>query len=295
MTIANLPARRPFSLGLLRPYIGNVLRNFYRHDGLNYGAALAFFFLFSLFPLLIFLAAVLAYIPATDLFPTIVQLMSLVIPASAMDRVETILAQVLEPSLGLLSSGFLGAVWLASIGADSLINSMNVVYEVPEGRPFWRRRMLAVELTVLMGGMAIVALLFGLVGPLIGSLITSALGVPSQFVALWSWVRWVIILTFLILALQILYWIAPNRGLSFAWQAPGACLAVIAWIGASLILDGFIATFARYNQVYGALGSLIVLMTWFYVSALAVLLGAELNAEIASRRTAGGFREMAAA
>lgn len=264
----------------------NSVEKFYRDDALTYGAALAFFFLLSMFPLLIFLASVLAYIPVPDLFAQVLHLMSLVIPANAMSRVENILAETLESNLGLLSSGFLGAIWVASIGIDSLINALNIVFEVPEVRPYWRRRLLAIELTVLIGSMIVVALVLDFLGPLLASWLPRFLGVQSLFVLLWPYARQIAIFLFLILSFQILYFIAPNRRQPFLKQVPGAFLAVAMWIGASFLLKTFVAGFADYNQVYGTLGAVIALMTWFYVTALAVLLGAELNAEIARQGSA---------
>jgi membrane protein len=270
---------------LLRCF-ANSIQKFYLDDALSYGAALAFFFLLSLFPLLIFLASILAYLPIPNLFPRIVELMSLAIPAEAMRRVENILGQVLDTNLGLLSSGFLGTLWVASLGIDSLINALNIVFQVREVRSYWRRRLLAVELTALIGGMVIVALVLDFLGPVFGSWLPRFLGVQSLFVLLWPYFQEAAVFVFLILSFQLLFFIAPNRRQSFWGQFPGAFLAVILWIGASFILSLFMVRFADYNRVYGTLGAVIALMTWFYVTALAVLLGAELNAELIRRRSA---------
>jgi membrane protein len=280
MTLKFLP--RDSLLGCL----ANSARKFYLDDALSYGAALAFFFLLSLFPLLIFLASILAYLPVPNLFPRIVHLMSLVIPASAMTRVEAILGEILETNLGLLSSGILGAIWVASLGIDSLINALNIVFQVREVRPYWRRRLLAVELTVLIGSMIIVALVLDFLGPVFGSWLPRFLGVQSLFVLLWPYLQETAIFLFLILSFQLLFFIAPNHRQSFFGQLPGAFLAVILWIGASFVLSFILGRFADYNRVYGTLGAVIALMTWFYVTALAVLLGAELNAELIRRRSA---------
>ena len=261
-----------------------ALKNFYRHDGLTYGAALAFFFLFSMFPLLIFLASVLAYVPVPNLFDRVVDLMALVIPASAMVRVKIVLADILQTNLGLLSFGIAGSIWVASLGFDAIINALNLVFEVRRRRPYWKRRLLAIGLTVLTGGMAVLALLAGVLGPLVGSLLPKVLGGDSLFVILWPYVRWAVILCSLVLVVQITYFLAPGERPPFRSQTPGALFAVAVWIGVSILLDWYFDNFANFSQTYGVLSAVIGLLTWFYATAVALLFGAEFNAEIARAR-----------
>ena len=268
------------------------LRKFYQDDSLTYGAALAFFFLLSMFPLLIFLASALAYIPIPDLFTHIVQLMSLVVPSNAMGRIRTILADVLQTNLGLLSFGIAGAIWIASTGFDALIGVLDKVFEVRQSRPYWKRRVLAVGLTLLIGVMVIAALLAGVTGPFLGSLLPRIFGVHSMFVILWPYIRWTLILLFLVLSLQIIYLVAPSRRESFLSQTPGALLAVTVWIGISILLNLYLAHFANYNRIYGTLGAVIALLIWFYVTALAILLGAELNAELVRQKRTSKANEL---
>lgn len=269
---------------LFRPLPGTV-KNFFRHDGMTYAAALSFFFLLSMFPLLIFLASALAYVPVPNLFHRIVEAMSLVAPGNAMGRVRAVLADILKTNVGLLSFGIVGAVWVASLGFDAIINSMNLVYEVRHRRPYWKRRLLAVGLTMLTGAMVILALLLGVLGPLVGSLLPKVLGVDSLFVLLWPYARWGMILVSLVLALQIIYFLAPAQRMSFRSQTPGSLFAVALWIAVSFVLDWYFDRFANFRQTYGVLGAVIALLTWFYVTATVLLLGAELNAEIARTRS----------
>jgi membrane protein len=257
-----------------------ALKHFYCHDALTYGAALAFFFLLSLFPLLIFLASALAYIPVPNLFDRMVDLMSLVMPTGAVGRVKIVLADILRTNLGLLSFGILGSIWVASLGFDAIINVLNLVFEVSRRRPYWKRRLLAVGLTALTGVMVVLAMLMGVLGPFVSSLLPKVLGVDSLFVVLWPYFRWLSILCSLVLALQIVYFLAPAERHSFASQTPGALFAVAVWIGVSVLLDWYFVNFANFRQTYGVLGAVIALLTWFYATALALLLGAELNAEL---------------
>lgn len=275
--------RPPFGLARSLP---GALRNFYRHDTLTYAGALAFFFLLSLFPLLILLASALAYVPAPNLFQQIVELMELIVPAKAMGRVETVLAGILRKDPGLLSFGILASVWVASAGFEAVINGLNRVYEVAKPRPYWRKRLVALGLTLLIGGMTMVAVLAGLLGPFVRSLLPGILGRDALLVALWPYLQWVTVLLFLALSIQILYFVGPNRRQSFREQTPGAFLAVGVWIGISLLLDSYLRNFASYNQFYGVMEAVIALLVWFYLTALALLLGAEWNAEILWRRRA---------
>ena len=120
----------------------------------------------------------------------------------------------------------------------------------------------------------------GVLGPFLGSLLLKVLGVHSLFVIPWPYIRWTAIVLFLILSLQVMYLMAPSHRHTFLSQTPGAVLAISVWIGISYLLNWYLAHFGDYRQIYGALGAVIALLIWFYVTALAILLGAELNAEL---------------
>ncbi len=291
MRVRKRPPR--FSPGFALSCFPNALKNFYRNDSLTYAGALAFFFLLALFPLLIFVATALAYVPAPDLFHEIVKVMSSIVPAEAMGRVETVLAEVLRKDPGLLSFGIVASIWIASAGFEAMINALDRVYEARQSRPYWKKRLLSLGLTVLIGGMIIAALVAGLVGPFFLSRLPASAGMNSSLVALWHFVRWAVILLFLALAIQILYFAGPNREQSFREQCPGAILAVAVWIGASLLLDLYLIHFTSYSETYGVMGAVIALLIWFYVTALALLLGAELNAEMIRQKAGRSLWELA--
>lgn len=283
-----------FSPALAFSCLPNTLKNFYRNDSLTYAGALAFFFLLSLFPLLIFLATALAYIPMHDLFHEMVRLMSLLVPAEAMGRVETVLAQVLRKDAGLLSLGIVASIWIASAGFEAIINALNRAFEVRKSRPYWKKRLLSLALTMLIGAMIIVAMVAGLLGPFFFSRLPTTVRGDAFLVAVWGFARWAVILLFLALSIQILYFSGPNRKQRFREQWPGAFLAVALWIGASLLFDYYLARFTSYSEIYGVMSAVIALLTWFYVTALALLLGAELNAEMIRRKEASAAWRLAA-
>lgn len=256
-----------------------TVRDFDRHNYLTYAAALAFFFLLSFFPLLIFLASAMAFTPVPHLFDQILQLMARVVPAEAMGLVRGVVSDVLRTNTGLLSIGILGALWAASGGFNAMIGALNVAYDVKEGRPFWKRRLVAIGMTVLIGSMTTVALVALVLGPQFGAWAAQRAGLGPVFAAVWPWVRWSAVLLFTIFSIEVLYFIGPNVKQRFWSQIPGAMVAVALWLGASWGLSYYMRSFANFNKTYGALGAGVALMLWLYVSAIAVLFGAELNAE----------------
>jgi membrane protein len=244
-------------------------------------AGLAYYFLLALFPLLIFMAAALSYVPVPNLFNEILNWMARLVPPDAMGVVRRIIHGVLHPPhSGLLSFGLIATLWAASGGFAALIDALNVAYEVPETRPYWRTRLLAVMLTFVVGGLVVIGLAFTIVGPKFGEWLARLVHLGPVFVALWPYMRWTIVLTSIVFAIELLYYLAPNVKQSFSCNLPGAVLAVGVWLAASLGLGIYIRDFANYNATYGTLGGVIALMLWFYVSAVAILIGAEINAKL---------------
>jgi membrane protein len=259
-------------------------RDFDRNNYLTYAAALAFFFLLSLFPLLIFLASTLALMPIPDLFEQVVELMARVAPPEAMGIVQAVLRDILRGNTGLLSIGILGAIWAASGGFAAMIGALNVAYDVREGRPYWKKRLVAIGLTILIGCMTTVALTAMVLGPRFGYWLSSHLYLSPVFAAVWPYLRWAAILAFTVLSVETMFYLAPNVRQRFLSQLPGALVTVLVWLGASYGLGWYLRNFADFNKTYGALGAAVALMLWFYLTALAVLLGAELNAELTRAR-----------
>jgi membrane protein len=254
--------------------------DFDRHNYLTYAAALAFFFLLSLFPLLIFLASLLAYIPVPNLFEHALDIMARIVPAEAMGVVRGVLKDVLRSNPALLSYSIAAALFAASGGFDALITILNVAYDVPEGRPYWKKRSVAFALTLFTGLMVIMVLLATVLGPQFGNWLAERVNVSRYFAAGWPFLRWVLIAGFTVLSVESIYFVGPNVKQSLRAQIPGAMVAVSSWIAASWALGWYLRHFANYNRTFGALGSLVGLMMWFYITALALMLGAEINAEL---------------
>jgi membrane protein len=255
-------------------------------------AALSYFFVLSLFPALIFLSAVVAYLPVPDLFNQALALMSRFLPADTMGLVRRVLADVVSPNKGtFLSFGILGTLWAASGGFAATIEALNMAYEVKDDRPFWKTRPLAVGLAFITGALMLVALSVMIVGPRFGEWVAGKVHLSNLFVLLWPLIHWTIAVGFTILAVEVLYFIAPNVKQRFMATLPGAVLAVSCWIALSYLLGIYFRHFANFNRTYGTLGAAIALMIWLYWTGFAILAGAELNAELAKLSREGRLQE----
>jgi membrane protein len=246
-----------------------------------HAAGLAYYFFLSLFPLLIFMAAALSYIPIPNLFDQIMGLMGRFVPGEAMQMVQPIIKSVLRPpGTGLLSFGVIGTLWVASSGFSSLIDSLNTAYDVPETRAYWKTRSLAVALTLIVGSLVAVGLGVTLAGPDFAEHLSHHIRLSALFVNVWPILRWAIIFSSVVLAVELLYYLAPNVKQKFWFTLPGAFIGVAAWVIISLGFGIYVRKFANYNATYGTLGGVISLMFWFYLSSVAILVGAEINAEL---------------
>ena len=267
---------------------GNVVRN----HTLQMAAALAYYFVLSLFPALIFLSAVVAYLPVPDLFNQALALLARFLPADAMGLVQRVLADVISPNKGtFLSLGILGTLWAASGGFAAMIEALDIAYDVRDDRPFWKTRPLAVGLAFLTGALLLVALSVMVVGPRFGEWLAGKVHLSRLFVLLWPFIHWTIAIGFTILAVEVLYFLAPNVKQRLRATLPGAVLAVSCWIALSYLLGIYFRHFGNFNKTYGTLGAAVALMIWLYWTGFAMLVGAELNEELAKISKEGKLQE----
>lgn len=259
-----------------------------RNHTLAFAAALSYYFVMAFFPALIGLAAIIAYLPIANLFNTMVGTLSRVMPPESMGLVRKIVAEIITPNRGaLLSFGLLGTLWSASGGFANMIEALNVAYDIPETRPMWKTRLLAIELTFEVGTLILFAFSVMIVGPRFGEYMASHMGFSWAFAMAWPYLRYVIAIAFVVLAVEGLYFIGPNLKQRFRDTLPGAVLAVLGWILLSALLSLYVHHVANLNKTYGVLGGGIALMLWMYWSSFAVLMGAELNSEIIQERGDG--------
>ena len=246
----------------------------------------------SLFPALIFLSAIVAFLPVPDLFNQALDLMSRFVPADGMGVVKKVLSDVVTPNRGaFLSVGLLGTLWAASGGFSAAIEALNIAYDVDETRPFWKTRPLAIGLTFLTGLLMLTALGVMIVGPHFGEWLAGHLHLSRVWLWLWPYIHWTTSAAFTVLAVEAIYYLAPNVKQRFWTTLPGAILAVAFWVGLSYLLGIYFRSFANFNKTYGTLGAAVALMVWLYWTGFAMLVGAELNAELAKKTKKGAIEQ----
>ena len=279
--------RDPIKHALAGTY-GDVLRN----HTLQMAAALSYYFVLSLFPSLIVLSAIVAYLPVPNLFDQALSMMARFLPPDSMGLVRRVLSDVITPNRGtFLSFGIMGTLWTASGGFAAAIEALNIAYDVEDDRPFWKTRPLAVGLALVTGALILVALSVMIVGPRFGEWLAGRVHLSYLFVLLWPYIHWSIAIGFTILAVEALYFLAPNVKQRFLATLPGAILAVGCWLALSYVLGLYFRHFANFNKTYGTLGAGIAMMTWLYWTGFAMLVGAELNSELAKISSEGKIEE----
>lgn len=255
-------------------------------------AAMAYYFVLALFPGLVLLSAVVAYLPFTDLLNQVMNLFGAFVPPDSMQLVRNFVANVVVPNRAtLLSFGILGTMWSASGGFASAIEALDVAYEVEEGRPFWVTRPLAIGLTLLVGVLLFIAFAVMVLGPEFGQRLAEHHKLSWMFASAWPYIHWTVSFGFTVLAVEFLYFIAPNVKQRFWSTLPGALLSVSCWVGLSYVLGVYFRSFAHFSKTYGALGAVIALMVWLYWNGFIMLLGAELNCELAKETRKGKIQQ----
>ena len=252
-----------------------------------YAAALAYRALFALFPFLIFMVALVAYLDVPQLFTWMQGQAALVVPAEGMQPVNEVIAGLRNPRGSLLSVGILLALWSASSGVMSAMEALNVAYDVPERRPLWQRIPLALVYTVGIAALLLAAAALMVIGPQAAEWVATRLGLEQVFVTVWTWARWPVASVLLMLVVSLVYYAGPNVRARFRFITPGAILAVLIWIAASAGFAYYVQNFGHYDATYGSLGAIVILLFYFYLSAAVLLFGAEVNAVLQEKGRAG--------
>ena len=258
-----------------------VYREVQRTRVLNMAAGLSYYFLLSLFPLLIALATLLGYLPIPNLFNQSMDFAARFVPGEAMGLVRRILQSVLTPNRGgLLSIGLVGTIWAASGGFSAMVDALDIAYDARASRPMLKQRLLAVALTFITGGLMALAMLLTMVGDRAGHFLGNILHLSYMFERSWPFIRWGIIGLCIVLSMELLYFLGPNVKQRFKHTLPGALIGTVLWILISAGVNVYVSHFANYNKTYGTIGAVIALLFWLYVSSIAILIGAEFNAEL---------------
>ncbi|MFL6230037.1 MAG: YihY/virulence factor BrkB family protein [Pyrinomonadaceae bacterium] len=261
-----------------------VSSEFQQDDVFGNAAKLSYYFLLALFPLLLFVTTVLGYFAGAggDLRQELLRMLSMVVPADASSLIFKTVNEVQDHAGGgKLSFGVLATLWAASNGMGALTDALNTAYEVRETRPWWKSRLTAVVLTLVLSVLILSALALVLFGGHIAEWIAATYSFGGVFVTAWKVLQWVVVLAFVLLAFALIYYFAPDvRVRRWQWIAPGTVVAVALWLVVSFAFRLYLHFFNSYSATYGALGAVIILMLWFYLTGAAILVGGEMNSEI---------------
>jgi membrane protein len=272
------PKRSPFFVLKL------TVREFLDDGGTDLAAALTYYSVLSLFPgLIALLALVGVFGQASASVEKILEILSPLVSGETLDRLREPLTDLATTEgAGLtLVIGVLGALWSASAYVGAFSRAMNRVYEVEEGRPFWRLRPMQIGVTVLTVLLSATALVILIVTGPVAEAVGNAIGVGSDLVVLWGWLKWPVLALIVMVVVAVLYWATPNVSFTrFRVISVGAFVAILVWLVASVGFAVYVANFSSYNRTYGSVAGVVIALLWLWITNLALLFGAELDAEL---------------
>jgi len=264
-------------------------------DVFGRAAQLAYYFLLALFPLLFFLTSVIGVLlgSGTGLRHSLFNYLSKVLPGSAFTVVDTTMYEVSTASSGgKITFGILAALWAASNGMGAITEALNVAYDVKESRPWWKQRLVAIKLTVMLSVLIISALILLLYGGQIADWLAHVFGLGGAFSIAWKIIQWPLVLLFILLSFALIYYEAPDlRDQKWTWLTPGSAIGVVLWLLVSFAFKVYLHFFDSYSKTYGSLGAVIILMLWLYLTGAAILIGGEINSVIEDAAAEAGDPE----
>jgi membrane protein len=256
----------------------------YSADNLSdWAAALTYYGVLSIFPAVLVLVSVLGMLSKNGQ-STVQDAVHQLAPSGQLQTlVNTVLNQVKDPGTAGIAGiiGIVAAFWSASGYIAAFMRASNAVYDVPEGRPIWKTLPIRVAVTAVVGLMLVVSAVIVIFTGSLAQVVGDQIGLGSAAVTVWSIAKWPVLLILVSLMFAILYWASPNAKTGgFRWVSPGGIFAVVLWLVASAAFAIYLANFANYNKTYGTLGGVIAFLVWMWISNIAILLGAELDAEL---------------
>ena len=248
-------------------------------------AQFAYYWFFSLFPLLILLTALLAYLPIKGNIDRWLNALSKVIPPDAFTLVRSTFYEIIKQRRhGLLSFSILAVIWASSSGMGVLIGSLNKIFNSAKERPWWRERLLAIILTLGLASFIMAALMLIFFGDYISEIVANAYGHSSALRIVWHAGQWFVVIAFILIGVELIYYFAPNVKQRWMLLTPGAIFALVSWLSISYGLRLYVSRFNDYSATYGTLGGVMVLMIWLYLLGLAILVGGVINSVIGENR-----------
>ena len=249
-------------------------------NGLGLAAQLAYYFFLALFPALLFLIALAGVFVDPDSVSRLVNMLSGAAPPDVIRIIGDQLKSLTEGNAGgIMTFGVVAALWSSSAAMVALIDSLNRAYDVEDARPWWKQRLTAILLTI--GVAAFILLSFALVvaGPELADSLASRFGLGAAFEWTWKILQWPIVFVLIALAFGSVYYFAPDVDQDFVFLTPGSVTATILWLVGSLGFRFYVVNFGSYNETYGAIGGVMVLLLWLFITAWVILFGGEINAE----------------
>jgi membrane protein len=250
-------------------------------DALGLAAQLAYYFFLALFPAILALLALASFFPIHNFTDEVTASLGRFAPPEMLSLIQEQLTNLSGGAdAGILSVGFLGALWSSSAALVALIGALNRAYDIDEGRPWWKVRLTAILLTIGLALFIVAAFTLVVAGPELGEAAAGRLHMGEAFMWTWKVLQWPIAFALVAFAIGLVYYFAPDAEQEWVWVSPGALLATTLWLIGSLAFRFYVVNFSSYQQTYGLVGSVIVLMLWFYLSGLCLIVGAEMAAEI---------------
>jgi membrane protein len=241
----------------------------------------AYYFFFALFPALLFVIAIASFFPLQALIDDTVAKMSQFAPAEVTKIITDAMASLSDQnSGGILTFAFLVTIWSSSGAMVSIITTLNAAYDVTESRPWWKTRLTAIGLTAGIAIFTLLSMFLIIAGPTFAETLAARLHLGPAFKWTWWVLQWPVVFALVASAIGLVYYFAPDVEQDWVWITPGSILATLLWLAVSLGLKVYYTMVPDANAAYGAIGGIMVLMLWFYLSGIALLLGAEVNAEI---------------
>ena len=250
-------------------------------DVLGLAAQLSDYFFLALFPALLFLIALASFFPLSNITDDVGRSLGPFVSSQVLELIQEQMRRLANnENGGLLTFGVAGALWSSSAALVSIVAALNRAYDIEEGRPWWKVRLVAIGLTLGVAVMVLVALSLILVGPTLAEKLGQATGWGAPFEWTWLLLQWPLVFVLVATGIGLIYYFGPDADQDWVWITPGAVAATILWLAVSLLFKIYVANFTDYEGSYGTVGGVIVVLLWFYVSGIAILTGAELNAEI---------------
>jgi membrane protein len=252
-----------------------------KDDAQGIASQLSYYFFLALFPALLCLLAIASFFPLQNFTDDVIRLLGPFAPHEAIDIIRQEMLKIAEGNHGgLLTIGILGAIWSSSSAMVSLIGAMNKTYDIDESRPWWKVRLTAIVLTVALAVLVVVAAALIIAGPEIANFLGHHFGFSQAFVWTWKIVQWPFAFLMVAVGIGMIYFFAPDAQQDWVWITPGSLIATTLWVIGSLGFRFYAVNWGNYEKTYGAIGGVILLLLWFYLSGLVIVIGSEMNAEI---------------